>query len=233
MVPGSGLALLTLLALVPGWVFLRLRQRHTVQASSSGLAQLLEVLAVGVATTGTAAAALALPPHRWLPFLADVDAWARQGSGYASHEPRRVLASVVLTLVLATALAVAGDRVSRTQRSEIRTGPGVWETSLRRRPDKTLPYAALTLQDGSLLEGLLYAFTLETSEVRDVALTAPVRVTQPVPPRRPGSTSTGSSSRSGRSATSPSGTSPRSRPQCPEPRRVRHADQTNGHALPA
>jgi hypothetical protein len=36
VLPGSGLALIALLALVPGWVFLRLRQRHAPCISPPG-----------------------------------------------------------------------------------------------------------------------------------------------------------------------------------------------------
>jgi hypothetical protein len=92
VLPGSGLALVALLALVPGWVFLRLRQRHTPMPQPAGLGQLLEVLGVGLATTGTAAAVLVAVPHRWLPFLADIDAWALAGGGYAAAHPRNVSA---------------------------------------------------------------------------------------------------------------------------------------------
>jgi len=43
--------LLLVLALVPGWVYLRLVERLQPPSGTSGLHQILEVLAVGVATT--------------------------------------------------------------------------------------------------------------------------------------------------------------------------------------
>lgn len=177
MLPGSGLALVALLALVPGWVFLRLRQRHTPMHQATGLGQLLEVLGVGLATTGTAALILVVVPHRWLPFLADIDAWALAGGGYAATHPRNVLASAVALLLLACGIAASADRVTRRERTEIRLGPGVWVHALRERPDGTEPYVALALNDGTLVEGLLHSFTLEPCEFRDVALRAPIRVT--------------------------------------------------------
>jgi uncharacterized membrane protein YidH (DUF202 family) len=177
MLPSGSLALLLLLALVPGWVFLRLRQRHSAQPQMAGLAQLLEVLAVGLATTGTAVVALVIAPHRWLPFFADVDKWAQQGGDYASTQPRNVMTSVVAVLVLACVLAALADQVFRRQRSELYLGPGVWVYALRERPPGTLPYLAIALQDGSLVEGLMHSCSLEASEVRDVALGAPIRIT--------------------------------------------------------
>ena len=179
MVPGGGLALVALLALVPGWVFLRLRQRHTPLPQTAGLAQLLEVLAVGLATTGTAAVLLVVVPHRWLPFLADVDEWARLGGGYASTNPRNVLASAAAILGLACVFATAADRVSRRQLSELSLGPGVWVHALRERPRGKIPYLALQLNDGTLVEGPLHSCSLEASEVRDIALRAPIRITRP------------------------------------------------------
>lgn len=177
MLPGSGLALVALLALVPGSIFLRLRQRHAPAQQSAGLGQLLEVIGVGLATTGTAAAVLVVVPHRWLPFLADIDAWALTGGAYAAAHPRNVVASAAALLLLACCLAAAADRVTRRERTEIRLGPGVWVHALRERPEGTQPYLALALNDGTLVEGLLHSFSLEPSEVRDLALRAPIRVT--------------------------------------------------------
>lgn len=177
MLPGSGLALVALLSLVPGWVFLRLRQRHTPVHQAAGLGQLLEVLGVGLATTGTAAVVLVVVPHRWLPFLADIDAWALEGGAYAAAHPRNVVASAAALLLLACGIAAAADRLTRRERTEIRLGPGVWVHALRERPRGTEPYVALALNDGTLVEGLLHSFSLEPCEVRDVALRAPIRVT--------------------------------------------------------
>ncbi|SDQ37943.1 DUF6338 family protein [Quadrisphaera sp. DSM 44207] len=179
MVPGSGLALLALLALVPGWLFLQLRRRHAPLQQSAGLGQLLEVLAVGLATTGIAGVVLAFLPHRWVPFLVDLQAWADLGGSYATANPRRILATATVLLVLASLLAWTGDRVFRRQRTELYLGPGAWVHALRERPKGTVPYLGLALQDGTLVEGLMHSCSLEASETRDVALMAPIRVTPP------------------------------------------------------
>jgi hypothetical protein len=52
VVPSSIGAVFLLLALVPGWVHLRLRERLAPPSGATGLSELLEVLAVGIATTG-------------------------------------------------------------------------------------------------------------------------------------------------------------------------------------
>lgn len=179
MIPGNSLVVLLMLALVPGWVYLRLRQRHTAIVQTPGLAQLLEVLAVGLVTTGSAVFLFVLLPHAWLPFTVDVDAWAEQGTGYARANPRVVLTTGAGVLFIACAGSWLLDRALRRQRSELYLGPGVWVYALRQRPKGTLPYLGVMLQDGTLAEGLLHSCSLEASEVRDVALSAPIRITDP------------------------------------------------------
>jgi hypothetical protein len=179
VLPGNSLAILLMLALVPGWVYLRLRQRHTAISQASGLAQLLEVLAVGLGTTGIAVLVFVLLPHKWLPFTVDVDAWADQGTGYVRANPRMVLTTGAGVLFIACAGSWLLDRALRRQQSELYLGPGVWVYALRERPKSMLPYLGVMLQDGTLAEGLLHSCSLEASEVRDVALRAPIRITDP------------------------------------------------------
>lgn len=179
MIPGNSLVALLMLALVPGWVYLRLRQRHTAIVQTPGLAQLLEVLAVGLVTTGSAVFLFALLPHAWLPFTVDVDAWAEQGNGYTRANPRVVLTTGAGVLFIACAGSWLLDRAVRRQRSELYLGPGVWVYALRQRPKGTLPYLGVMLQDGTFAEGLLHSCSLEASEGRDVALSAPIRITDP------------------------------------------------------
>lgn len=179
MIPGNGLVVLLVLALVPGWVYLRLRQRHTAVLQTLGLAQLLEVFAVGLVTTGSAVFLFVLVPHAWLPFAVDVDAWAEQGSAYTRTNPRVVLTTGAGLLLIACAGSWLLDRALRRQRSELYLGPGVWVYALRERPKGMRPYLGATLEDGTLVEGLLHSCSMEASEVRDVALSAPIRITDP------------------------------------------------------
>jgi hypothetical protein len=179
VIPGNGLAIVLMLALVPGWLYLRLRQRHSAAIQAPGLAQLLEVLAVGLATTGTAVLLFVVLPHRWLSFTVDLDAWADQGTEYARAYPRTLLTTGAGLLLVACAGSWLLDRGLRRQQSEIYLGPGVWVYALRERPKGKLPYLGVMLQDGTLAEGMLHSCSLEASEVRDVALSAPIRVTEP------------------------------------------------------
>lgn len=179
MIPGNGLVVLLVLALVPGWVYLRLRQRHTAVVQALGLAQLLEVFAVGLVTTGSAVFLFILLPHAWLPFTVDVDTWAEQGTTYTRANPRVILTTGASLLFIACAGSWLLDRALRHQRSELYLGPGVWVYALRERPKGMRPYLGVMLQNGRIVEGLLHSCSLEASEVRDVALDAPIRITDP------------------------------------------------------
>ena len=62
MLPPDAVMFGLLLALVPGWVYLRLRSNVNAGLPRTGLDELLEVIAVGFATTGVAVALWALIP---------------------------------------------------------------------------------------------------------------------------------------------------------------------------
>jgi len=98
--PSTALAAILTLALVPGWVFLQRRRRHTPSAPIQGIDQLLQVGAAGLATTGVAALVLLLLPLGRLPFLVDVDEWSRSGDPYLGTHPRQVIFSTMLLLSL-------------------------------------------------------------------------------------------------------------------------------------
>lgn len=179
MLPGGVGVGLLLLALVPGWLYLRLRERLRPPSGATGLTELLEVLAVGLATTGAGAAMLAFVPHRWLPFLLDVDAWARLGNDYLPQHIRSVVASVVAVFLVAVVIAYLLYLVQRLQLpAEFRPQGSVWVHALGARPNGRVPWVGLQLNDGRLVEGLLHSYSLTDGgmEERDVALQRPIRV---------------------------------------------------------
>lgn len=173
-------ALLIVLALVPGWLYLRLVERLRPPATYGGLHQLLEVLAVGAATSGVAALAVLLTPHRLLPFTLNIDAWAAGGVAYLRAHPRPAAWSVALVFVLALLVAYGLFSVHRLRRpAEFRGHGNVWVHSLGNRPADKVPYVGLHLDDGRLVEGKLHSYALDTQEgCRDLALERPIRITQ-------------------------------------------------------
>lgn len=176
---GIGVSLV-LLALVPGWLHLQLRKRLAPASSATGLSELLEVLAVGLATTGTSVAVLTFMPPRWFPMLLNVEAWAAQGNGYLRQHVREAAASGLTILLLALTIAYLLYLLLRLRRpAEFRAQGTVWVHALGARPKGKVPWVTLQLKDGKLIEGILQSYSLseESLENRDVALQRPIRVT--------------------------------------------------------
>lgn len=181
MVPGDIGGVLLLLALIPGWLYLRLQERLRPPSGTTGLGELLEVVAVGLATTGISAVAVALSPHCLAPFLLDVDAWSAGGDAYLRAHVRLALSSLVVVLLLAVGVAYGLYWLQRRRLpAEFRPQGNVWVHALGARPKGTVPWVGLQLADGRLVEGLLHGYTLDGStDERDVALSRPIRVTAP------------------------------------------------------
>lgn len=187
--PPAGLsALLVLLASVPGWLYLTWTERLQPTARRTGLHELLEVVAVGVATTGPAVLAVVLVPHRWVPFTLDLERWAENGAPYLQDHLRAAALTVVLVTVLALLLARAiywfGPR-RHAPGDEFHLRGNVWTRALGARPKGQLPWVGLQLVDGTLVEGVLHSMSLHEGDDRDIALTQPIRVTPNGEPARP------------------------------------------------
>jgi len=189
--PPAGLsALLVLLAFVPGWLYLTWTERLQPTARRTGLHELLEVVAIGVATTGPAVLAVVLVPHRWVPFTLDLERWAENGGPYLQDHLRAAALTVVLVMVLALLLARAiywfGPRRAAPG-DEFHLRGNVWTRALGARPKGQLPWVGLQLVDGTLVEGVLHSMSLHEGDDRDIALTQPIRVTPHGEPTRPAS----------------------------------------------
>lgn len=179
MIPSSIGAIFLLVALVPGWLHLRLRERLAPPSGATGLSELLEVLAVGLATTGASVMILVFLPSGWLPFLVDLDTWAAQGETYIRQHVRDAVASVGGVLALAMLIAYLFYLPLRLRRpAEFRAQGSVWVHALGARRKKQ-PWVSLQMKDGTLVEGMLQSFSLSEGglEERDVALQRPIRVT--------------------------------------------------------
>lgn len=183
MLPSSYLAAALLLALVPGWTYLRLRARRDPSLPRTGLDQTLEVVAVGLMTTGLAAALWALLPVSRTHLL-DVTSLAGEGGGdYVRAHVRRGVATLLVVLVVAELFAYALFHALHRNRGRQFRRETVWAGALGHRPQGR-PWTGVEMRDGRLIEGWLLAYpTGDEHEHRDLALqstpNAPIRVTRP------------------------------------------------------
>lgn len=188
MLPERLGVLVIAMALVPGWLYIRLREQLRPPSAATGLSQLLELAAVGLLTTGVSAFVLVLVPHRWLPWLIDVEVWARVGDDYLRQNVRASAISAAVVLGLASLVAVALHSAER-RRSSDKFDPesSVWGQALGVRPAGAVPWVGLQLRNGRLVEGVLHSLSLgqEDQDERDIALARPIRVTDPGRPAHP------------------------------------------------
>jgi hypothetical protein len=186
VLPDSLGVLVIALALVPGWLYLRLRKRVQPPSSATGLSQLLEVVAVGLLTTGISVFVLSLIPHRWLPWLIDLETWAAVGNDHLRHNVRNSMISVAVVLGLASLVAFALHLLQRSGSDRFDPESSVWGQALGRRPEGTAPWVGLQLRDGPFVEGVLHSLSFghEDQDERDIALTCPIRVTDDGGPAR-------------------------------------------------
>lgn len=176
MLPSGLVAAAFLLSLIPGWWFLRRTESHRRPRQLSTLQEILELIGVGVLTTGLAAClGLLLWPSLVLDHGFPPD---------TAREIRMDVALVLGTLAVATLLAEVAARVIRRRspadKSEINIGP--WWSVMRRDniPEGHLSYVALALADGTTVEGVLHNYTWSPDSAhRDVALTKPIKITRP------------------------------------------------------
>lgn len=178
MLPSAGLTAAFLLALVPGWVYLRLRSVRSAVLPRSGLDEILEVVTVGVATTGMATALWALVPVR-VSHLADVSLLVADKDSYRLHHVQREVTTALAVFVIACVFAWILFAVAHRGQGGHHYRETVWAGALGHRGEK-YRWVGVTLRDGRVIEGELYAFpTGDEHEHREIALQAPIRITAP------------------------------------------------------
>lgn len=185
MVPTGAFAAAVLLALIPGWVFLKLRERRDAALPRNGLDEVLEIFAVGLSTTGAAVLVWLLVPHSALPCLLDPQTFADQGASYLSDHVRRTALTFAAIFGLALLAAAIAAVVTGWKTKSRFARVTVWTGAFAGDGDK-LRWIGLHLRDGRHVEGQLLAYpTGDEHERRDIALAAPIYVTDaPDRPRR-------------------------------------------------
>lgn len=180
--PNSIVSLVVLaIAVSPGYVHHRLRNRFMLKDDRSTTAELVELFSAGALST-TVATVVVLLCGGFIPFLVTLNG-ALSGVGYIQSHPWQLLTSVLLVIVLSIGLsALSGwliGRLSRTRVRAIRDG-SVWVRALTRHYQDRKPYLAVELDDGRLVEGYLLAASIdEDPNRRDLILQGPLAFTGP------------------------------------------------------
>lgn len=171
--PATGAALLIGLAVLPGYLYLSLTKDLRRPSPKSALAELLEVLLVAVSTTGLSVLGLTLACPG-----AVRDTIVTAGSAVVDLSPGQVrgLAGMALLLaLLSLALSWVLARFTRWRTKE-QYAPSVMEATLGIRRDGHVPFVAVHLADGGMVEGVLHAYSLDDEqEHRAIALKRPLR----------------------------------------------------------
>jgi hypothetical protein len=172
MLPGGTIAAAFILALIPGWLFLRFTDRSRQPRAQSSLQELLEVVAVGLATSGAA-----------LLFWG----WARPDAIFSlmrqpdsANELQVSLWSATTVLAMAPGLSLLAAWLARRLRPESYS-LGVWWEVLTKEhiPAGHTAHIAIDLGDGLAVDGVLHAYTWSDDAAhRDISLEAPIRFTR-------------------------------------------------------
>jgi hypothetical protein len=171
--PTTALGALIVGALVPGYLYLTLTEKVRRPRDQTPLAEVLQVALVGAATTGVAAAVVALTAPATT--LDVVDTWRTaptEGSAPALRE-----AVAMAALVIAIALTLAWLLAKGTKaRAKQRFAPTVLQGALGRPRRGTDRWVGVQLEDGTTYDGRLsaYPFTDDRDKLL-IAIEEPIR----------------------------------------------------------
>ncbi len=185
MIPGTALGLvLTVAALGPGYIYLRVAERRHARPERSGLLEGVELAVVGALASiasllvvGVVADATGVANAHWL---------GAHPASYLGHHPLRLLWLVALALVLAYGIAFgAATLMLRGVPDAIRPAGTAWtEAFIADCPNNEVAVLIVELRDGRRIEGTLGAHTPSADYNRELYLRAPLRV-QAGPASRP------------------------------------------------
>ncbi|PKV78322.1 DUF6338 family protein [Nocardia fluminea] len=165
--PTSLTVVFVLFSLVPGWFYLRLVERTRPARKVSGLHEVMQMLAVGLATTGFALLIVVLLPSSW---LVDWVALVQDGRAYVLPHLRRVVVSIAVLFVLAILIAYL-LYWCRARRSPTGFKPEetTWVSAFNASPKGSSPWLVIEMADGRKIEGWLHSYDPD-EEKPDIAL---------------------------------------------------------------
>lgn len=177
MLAGSLGAALFLLALIPGFIYLRNTAPVRRPSEATQLQEAIEMVAVGLLTTG---ASIGLSVLVW-------------GSNYIAclrpdlHDTsdlRKAVAAGAGTLVAGCLIALGAGIIRVWVTPKRRYAPNVWESVFGQQCDGKIRHIALELDDGRTFDGPIHAHTVLPGPDggRQLSLQGPIRISQPGAP---------------------------------------------------
>jgi hypothetical protein len=177
VIPGTLLGALFLAAcLVPGFIFLRIAEQRSKQASRSTLLEAVELAGVGAAASLSAATITLLVVTRWLDAV-DASALADDPGRYLLLHPARGLGPMLASFALSCVLAwAAAQMVFVRHQSVFHPGGTSWIQALwEDRPSaEHVVLVTIELTDGRRVIGLVRSFTTEFVDNREITLGPPI-----------------------------------------------------------
>ncbi|WP_420369391.1 DUF6338 family protein [Curtobacterium sp. L1-20] len=163
----AGLAVLVV-ALLPGFVFVSLRDRQGPSRTRAAFRETSVVLAVSAASYVLPAVGLALVAVTNADARAQLEAFLREPVAAWQDRPLLVFAVVVLAIVLAAAVAGVGALISRHDSRHDPTASAWWNVfSANDKGDAAVRRVSVHLTDGTLIVGNLNSFSREVAEHGD------------------------------------------------------------------
>ena len=186
MIPGNLVGLLLfVLAVAPGWVWVRVAERRQVLPDRSTLLEAAQLVATGVVfTTAAAIAVLGIGTGvGWLPDLREITA---VGSTFLYEEPYRSGLTLVAILGLSLVGAYGAARiVYRGQEPSLVPAGSVWRDVFGEGGAGRPIFVSTTLVDGRVVDGYLYSYSTDADGGdQDLALQEPIHVWSGEPAQR-------------------------------------------------
>jgi hypothetical protein len=186
VIPFGPFAVMALLTLPPGWLYLKVAGWRRPQGRGAGLSEVIDLAGAGTGALAAGITISGLCSVWWSPPLLDVRDWlaAADRSRYVhQHVPEVLSSSAVAFLASITAAIVFALMFTRRSRTGLQPPASLATHALGKLPKGRQPWVCIERDDDTAIEGVLLGYSYSTDRAGvDVAVRSPIYVT---PPGRP------------------------------------------------
>jgi hypothetical protein len=174
VLPSTVLGLLfAVAALGPGFVYVRRAERRTPRAQLSTLGEFVEMLALGAGTT--LVALLLCAALNDLVDWVSVSALARDAGTAVADHTIRWLAAAAVVLAVSYGIAFGAAALATMRKADVHVPSTGWVRAFTDdRPDDEATLVTAELRDGRLITGLVWRYTTQFDEDRELVLRGPL-----------------------------------------------------------